>query len=63
MKCKVNDRKDEDGGRPEPRDVRSQHRAGNRQPSGCGSAGALSSLEMLERPYQLPVRPEGLEKR
>lgn len=51
MNPKVNDGKDEDGGRPEPQDRRSQQRAGDRQRSALG------------RHDQLPVGPEGLEKR
>lgn len=61
MKRKVNDGK-EDGDRPEPPDRRSQQRVGDGQRSRRGSAFAPSRVEMLEHRYQLPVRPERLEK-
>lgn len=62
MKRKVNDAKEEDGSPTEPEDRRSQQRVGDRQRSGRGSASALSRLKMLERRYQLPVKPESPEK-
>lgn len=59
MKRKVNDGKEEDGSRSVPEeDRRSQQRVGDRQRSGRGAASALSRLKMLERRYQLPVKPE-----
>lgn len=62
MKRKVNDGKDEEGGRPQPQDRRSPQPRGHRRCSGRGYASPLSRLKMLERRYQVPVRTERLEK-